>query len=321
MKYRPLGVSGLYVSEIGFGAWGIGGNRNGAVSYGPTDDNQSRHALRRAYELGITFYDTSDLYGFGHSERLIGETFRDVRDKVVIASKVGFVGPYGQQDFSRAHIRTSVEASLRRLQSDYIDVYQLHNPPVQLLRDDLSIMETLLRLQEQGKIRAIGISTRSPEDGLVAVTEHSVRALQVNFNLVDQRALESGLFELCSREGVGVICRTPLCFGFLTGQYSGDSKFDSSDHRSVWPSDQIRRWAEAHRMFAAAVSGRAYQTHAQIALRFCLSYGAVSTVIPGMLTREEVEEDVGASDLGPLLEMERNEIERVYLENTFFVSK
>jgi aryl-alcohol dehydrogenase-like predicted oxidoreductase len=292
------------------------------VSYGPTDDNQSRRALRRAYELGITFYDTSDLYGFGHSECLLGEVFKDVRDRVVIASKVGFLGSYGPQDFSRAHIRRSIEKSLRRLRSDYLDLYQLHNPPVRLLKEDASIMETLLLLKREGKLRAIGISTRSPAEGLTAVADLAgVQVLQVNFNLVDQRALESGLFERCLQEGVGVICRTPLCFGFLTGKYASDSRFDTSDHRSVWSADQVKRWAEAAWMFETAVADRTRQTQAQVALRFCLSYAAVSTVIPGMLTSEQVEENVLASELGALSEIERREMERIYLQNTFFVSK
>src|SRR5262249_29784606 len=162
------------------------------------------------------------------------------------------------------------------LQSEYIDLYQLHNPPMQLLAEDGSILETLLRLQEEGKIRALGISTRSPEEGLIAVAEFGVRALQVNFNLVDQRALASGLFELCERQGAGVICRTPLCFGFLTGKYAGDSRFDTSDHRSAWSADQIKRWAEASDIFAAAAVDQVCQTHAQVALRFCLSYETVA---------------------------------------------
>jgi len=321
MKYRDLGATGLSVSEVGFGAWGIGGVGNGAVSYGPTDDEESKAALRRAFDLGVTFYDTADLYGYGHSESLIGGVLKDVRKQIVIASKVGLLGPYGPQDFSPEHIRTALEGSLRRLQTDYVDLYQLHNPPIELLPQDERVLGTLGDLQREGKVRVIGISVRSPEDGLAVAREFGFRSIQVNFNMVDQRALENGLFDLCSREGVGVICRTPLCFGFLTGKYSGVSRFDVSDHRSAWSSEQLKRWAEASQMFAAATAGRSHQTHAQIALRFCLSNGAVSTVIPGMLTREQVDENVIASELGPLSEIERVEMEQIYRENTFFLGK
>src|SRR5207249_10447963 len=137
-----LGQTALEISEIGFGAWGIGGASAGAVSYGPTDDGESLRALRRAFDLGVTFYDTADLYGHGHSEQLIGAAFRDIRTRVVLATKVGFLAPYGPQDFSPRHVRTALEGSLRRLQTDYVDVYQLHNPPMDLLRSNPGLVET-----------------------------------------------------------------------------------------------------------------------------------------------------------------------------------
>ena len=167
MKYRRLGATGLKVSEIGFGAWGIGGDVNGSVAYGPTDDNDSRRALQRAFELGITFYDTADFYGFGHSEELIGQALRDVRAQVVIATKVGLLDATGRYDFTRRHIKHSIEGSLRRLGTDYVDLYQLHSPPIDSLDD--GVLATLQLLQAEGKIRAFGISVRSPDEGLVAI--------------------------------------------------------------------------------------------------------------------------------------------------------
>ena len=131
MKYRKLGNTGLEVSEIGFGAWGIGGD-----SYGTVDDDVSRKALRFAYDQGITLFDTSDIYGSGHSEELIGQVLKDVRGRIVIASKVGTLPHFGftmPQDFSVKHIREALEASLRRLQSEYVDLYQLHSPPIEVL--------------------------------------------------------------------------------------------------------------------------------------------------------------------------------------------
>jgi aryl-alcohol dehydrogenase-like predicted oxidoreductase len=319
LRYRQLGDTGLRVSEIGFGAWGIGGNHDGAVSYGPTDDAESARALRRALELGVTFYDTADLYGYGHSERLLGTVLKEARADVVIATKVGFLGPYGPQDFSVAHLRVSLEKSLRRLDTDYVDLYQLHNPPMELLERDPDVLETLRRFEKEGKVRRLGVSVRSPEDGLAAVRRFGVKAIQVNLNMVDQRAREVGLLEICEREGAGVICRTPLCFGFLSGKYPAASRFQRDDHRAGWSPEQIAVWAEAHRVFAPGEG--AAETPAQRALRFCLSYPAVATAIPGMLTPSQVEENVAASDLGPLDDPARRRLEAIYRRERFFLGR
>ena len=320
MRYRRLGSTGLRVSEIGFGAWGIGGVANGAVGYGPTDDQQSCAALRRAFELGVTFYDTADIYGFGHSEELIGAALTPVRSRIVIATKVGFLGPDGPQDFSPRHIRDSLEASLRRLRTDYVDLYQLHNPPTDHLVKDPEILDSLSALRRQGKVRAIGVSVRSPEDALVAIRRLGFSAVQVNFSMVDQRARANGLLALCAQEDVGVICRTPLCYGFLSGEYSPDRKFDASDHRARWPMEQLARWAEAPGLFAEAVV-RTNETPAQTALRFCLSYPSIATAIPGMLTVAQVDENIGASALGPLPDAALAAVEAVYQSHEFFVGK
>src|SRR5215831_9474916 len=127
MKYRPLGQTGLTVSEIGFGSWGIGGVTAGATSYGKVGDSDSRDALRRAFDLGVTFYDTSNLYGAGHSENLIGQAFGRCRERVVIATKAGR-SDYATEAYAPEAIRASVEGSLRRLRTDYVDVVQLHSP-------------------------------------------------------------------------------------------------------------------------------------------------------------------------------------------------
>jgi len=320
MKYRTLGRTGLLVSEIGFGAWGIGGAANGAISYGPTDDRESEKALRRAFDVGVTFYDTADLYGYGHSEHVIGTVFKDMRDRVVIASKVGLLNQEGAHDFSPGHIQKSIEGSLRRLQSDYLDLYQLHDPPLALLQQDPSITESLRSLEKEGKIRAWGISVRSQEEAFVAIANLGVRVVQVNFNMTDQRVRENGLMALCRAEQVGLICRTPLCFGFLTGRYSADTQFGALDHRSRWPSSQLERWTDANALFSR-VKGTDDQTDAQFALRYCLSYPEVSTTIPGMLTDKEVEENVGASLLGPLADQARLAIEAIYKDHKFFVAK
>jgi aryl-alcohol dehydrogenase-like predicted oxidoreductase len=299
MNYRALGSTGLRVSEIGFGTWGLGGDTGGAVSYGPTSDDTSREALRCAQEQGINFFDTSDLYGFGHSERLLGEVFAQRRDQVVIASKVGFVDG-GKQDFSSAHIRSALDRSLRRLGTDYLDLYQLHSPPLSVLREQPEIIPLFNRLQAAGQIRAWGLSARSPEEARAAVEEFAPPCLQVNFNLTDQRALQCGLLDLCHQRRIGVIVRTPLCFGFLTGKYSGSQHFDARDHRSRWSPEQRQRWSEANDAFQFLFDANLVDTPAQLALRFCLSFDAVATCIPGMLNPSHVLENVAASDRGAL---------------------
>ena len=294
MNYRALGGTGLRVSEIGFGTWGLGGNAGGSFSYGPADDNVSRAALQSALDQGVNFYDTSDLYGFGHSEEILGETFAGCRDRVVIASKGGFVDAV-KQDFSAAHLRSALENSLRRLRTDYIDLYQLHSPAVAALREQPEIIALLEEFRAAGKIRAWGFSARSPEEARVAVEEFFAPAIQVNFNLTDQRAQSGGLFALCQKQKTGVIVRTPLCFGFLTGKYSSKQNYDAADHRSRWSPEQLQSWEQANDVFAFLFKANPGDTPAQIALRFCLSFDAVSTTIPGMLTVAHVLENAAAS--------------------------
>jgi aryl-alcohol dehydrogenase-like predicted oxidoreductase len=319
MKYRALGSTGLRVSEIGFGAWGIGGAAAGAVAYGPTDDDESRRAIGRAVELGITFFDTAGLYGYGHSESLLGETLRTVRPRVVLASKAGRVDQLGGQDFTPPAIRRALTDTLRRLRTDYLDVFQLHDPPLAQLRAEPSIVETMRTLKAEGWIRAWGISALSPEDGLAAVREFGVETLQVNFNMADQRARECGLFDLCEAGDVGLIGRTPLCFGFLTGHYAPDAAYDAHDHRSRWSVAQRRAWSAAPEALTAAEWRDDSETGAQQALRYCLSYPALSTVIPGMLTVAHVEENAAASDHAPLGDDGRRRIEAAYTRQSFFL--
>jgi len=316
VRQRRLGRSGLAVSEIGFGAWGIDGNKDGAVAYGPTNEAQSLDALAAALDSGINFFDTADLYGFGESERLLGIAFSGRRDRVVIASKSGMLDPAGRQDFAPAHIAASLEGSLKRLRSDYVDLYQLHGPSPEQLEGILEVME---RLRRDGKARAIGISLRSPEEGERALALYPFDAVQVNFNLLDQRAIDTGLMERCKERGAGVIVRTPLCFGFLTGEYSPTQDFDATDHRSRWNLEQRRVWSSAYELFSG-VKGRS-DTPAQFALRFCLSFDAVSSAIPGMLTRQHVEENAGAADGAVLAAADTNRIREIYRSHRFFVGR
>lgn len=320
MNYRSLGDTGLRVSEIGFGTWGLGGDHDGAVAYGRTDDEVSRAALRHAVEQGINFFDTSDLYGFGHSEEILGEVFSTCRDKVIIASKGGFVDAV-KQDFSAAHLRRALENSLRRLRTDYLDLYQLHSPAVSLLREQPEILSLLHEWQAAGKIRAWGFSARSPEEARVAVAEFSASVVQVNFNLTDQRAQTNGLFDLCRQRQAGVIVRTPLCFGFLTGKYSSAQNYSATDHRSRWSPEQLQSWEKANDVFNFLFAANPADTPAQIALRFCLSFEAVSTIIPGMLNHDHVRENAAASRLGPLPSGQLAQAVQAGAATEFFVRK
>lgn len=314
MRYRHLGKTGLVVSEIGFGAWGLGGD-----SYGPVDDAASRAALELAFTRGVTFYDTSDLYGGGHSESILGSVVKGRRDRVVIATKFGTLphtGFYMPQDFSAANMTRSVDASLQRLGIDYIDVYQLHSPQIDLPNWE-EITGTLKGLRDSGKIRAFGISSRSPGDAKIAVEQHGFEVIQTNFNLIDQRAVTSGLFDLCVERQVGVIARTPLCFGYLSGTMTGDEEFQGRDHRANWPREQLRRWAKAPELFAPLNAGTG-RTISQLALQYCLSEPAVSTVIPGMLTPAQVEENVAAGEMPPLSSADADAIRGIYKSHVFY---
>jgi aryl-alcohol dehydrogenase-like predicted oxidoreductase len=321
MRYRPLGTTGIEVSDIGFGGWGIGGPSPGATSYGPTDDAVSLRTLERALDQGITFFDTSNAYGNGHSEILFGQAFRHRRDKVVIATKAGFPRFDQEQDFSPGHLRASLEASLRRLQTDHVDLFQLHSPPIALLHEDPAIVETLHRLVAEGKTRSFGLSVRAPDDGLIGIRDHGFPVIQVNLNLLDQRAVSNGLLALAEASGSALIARTPLCFGMLSGCVPVDSVFDPQDHRSKWPPAQIARWLEGSRRFVDALAESGQATPAQIALRYCLSHPAVASTIPGMMRPPEVDENATASALGPLPPHAMAEIARIYAGSDFFSAR
>lgn len=321
MNYRNVGNTGLVVSEIGFGAWGIGGGAGGHPAYGNTDDAVSLNALHAAMDAGVTLFDTSDLYGMGHSEELIGRAFRDRRDKVVIATKGGMINPAGNQDFSEVHLRDAMERSLTRLATDHVDLYQLHSPPLELLEQDDRLLRLLDDLVREGKARVVGISARSPQDALAAVERFGFRSVQVNLNLLDWRAVDCGLLQRCRELGAGVIARTPLCFGFLTGRYSVDDVRDPNDHRARWPREQLERWIDAAPLFGSVINSGDGQSPGQKALRFCLSFSEVASVIPGMLAPEQVVENCAASEFGGLNREELLSVERIYRDNSFMKEK
>lgn len=315
MRYRELGRTGIEVSEIGFGAWGIGGDL-----YGDVSDQDALSTLQRAADRGVNFFDTADVYGNGRSERLIGRMFANRRDQVVLATKGGSLGHYAGHDFSGKYIRSALEASLKRLHTDFVDLYQLHGPPIETLASNEGVLRTMEDLVREGKVRVAGISVRSPEEGLIAVERLGISAIQVNFNLADQRALTTGLLDRCKAAGTGVVIRTPLCFGFLTGRFDATAEFVGSDHRATWSAEQRKLWTDAPRMFQEAFSSEA-RTPAQLALSFCLAFDAVSSAIPGMMAPSEVEDNVAASGLPPLSDTTVRRARAVYERTSFFLGR
>ena len=320
MKYRQLGATNLRVSEIGFGAWGIGGATIGPTSYGKTDDTTSLAALESALKVGINFFDTSNVYGYGHSERLIGQAFANRRKEIIIATKAGFVDYESSPDFSANAIMKSVDSSLARLNTGYIDLLQPHNPSADWLKENPETLLAISRLQGEGTVRAIGISVKQPEDAFALLELFPFQTVQANFNMLDVRVLESGLLQKLKDLGAGLIARTPLAFGFLTGVLTGEETCAPEDHRSRWPREQIRLWATGARDLQACCAESFESPAYELALRFCLSYPQVSTTIAGMLTPAEVAKNVLAAEAGPLLLKSCSQIEALHKTRQFLLN-
>jgi aryl-alcohol dehydrogenase-like predicted oxidoreductase len=300
MQYRDLGKTGIRVSAIGFGAWAIGGASEASgtpLGWGRTSDDESLAAIRRARDLGVTFFDTSDSYGFGRSESLLGIVLSRHRRDVVIATKVGVARTSGgelRKDFSREHILHAVDGSLKRLRTDYIDLYQLHNPTIEDLRRE-EIQETMDRLQELGKIRYWGVSIFNPEEGIEIINNNWGYALQVLYNILNQ-APASELFPLAKERGYGIIARVPLASGLLTGKYRQDSVFRSDDIRQNFLTPKRLEEASARVDEVRSIVGGAERSMAEASLRFVLANDAVSTTIPGAKSVRQVEANVAAAE-------------------------
>lgn len=316
MNYKYLGKTGILVSEIGFGTWGIGGATEGASSYGQTDDQESIRALETALEQGVTFFDTATAYG--RSEEILGQVLKgSKRKRVVIATKIGITKHYSPPDFSKTAMTASLQNSLKRLQTDFIDLCQLYNPPL----TDLLISEiwgTLEEFKRQGLIRAIGASVKSPADGLSALLFPEIKVIQTNLSMLDQRAVDNGLLKVAEQKGVGIIARTPLCFGFLSGTIA-NLDFGPQDHRSQWPIKQLEAWQRGAEFFSK-INPYTNCSLSQFALRFCLDSPGISAVIPGSMTIKEVLENTASSELAPLNPEIIRQVKQIYRDNgQFFV--
>jgi aryl-alcohol dehydrogenase-like predicted oxidoreductase len=300
MQFRILGRTGIRVSEIGFGAWAIGGTAEASglpLGWGKSSDDESLAAIRRARDLGINFFDTADSYGFGRSESLLGIVLSRHRQDVVIATKVGVVRSSSgqlQKDFSREHIFHAVNGSLKRLRSDYIDLYQLHNPSIEDLRHG-GIQEAMEILQDAGKVRFWGVSISTVEEGLEIVRSGWGHVLQVLYNVLNQAPADE-LLPLAKQRGFGVIARVPLASGLLTGKYREGTVFPSDDIRQSFLTQ--RRISEVTPKVdeVKAIIGGAARNIGEGALRFVLANDAVSTVIPGARTARQVEANAAASE-------------------------
>ena len=313
MKYTKLGPRGPLVSTIGFGAWAIGG-----MNWGKTDDEVSKNALRKAIENGLTFINTADVYGFGHSEDLIREVVEEmgVKDKIVVATKAGNdfyntskdddegYGPI-RQNASYDYIISAAEKSLKRLNVDALDILQLHSPDTEKLQRDEPWL-ALEKLKQDGKIKHAGWSVQSFGETSQAflLDDHRdlLDVIQVRYNLLEREA-EEVLFKKTEKYGIGVIVRIPLLFGFLTGKFTKDSTFDSEDHRSMNLSpEKLKKYLTQLEKMQPLYDKYPDQTKAQLALRFCITHPACHVAIPGAKTDKQVLDNIAASDLGPIPE-------------------
>jgi aryl-alcohol dehydrogenase-like predicted oxidoreductase len=290
MEYRTLGRTGLRVSDIGFGAMTIGGE-----IFGATDDSESLRALNRALDLGMNFIDTADAYGRGHSEELIARLLTTRRQEVVLATKGGnqFTVRQGLRNFDPDYITAALEQSLKRLQIETIDLYQLHNPSQEVMRRG-EIFDRLERFKREGKIRFYGVSIEKTDDGIVAVETGKPDTLQLVYNILHQDP-EERLFPLAQRENVGIIARVPLERGALSGRFQSAAGFADRDwRRGVFPDDQLAQVNAAVAKLQFLVKGDVPNL-ADAALRFILSQPAVSAIIPGIRTVRQVEDNIAAS--------------------------
>jgi aryl-alcohol dehydrogenase-like predicted oxidoreductase len=312
MNYRELGSTGIVVSEIGFGAWGIGGESAGATSYGKTKDSESKKSIELAVESGINFFDTAPPYGDGHSEILLGEVLSPIRSQVVLATKIGIKSFGAPPDFSPKQIRRSLYESLRRLKTDYLDLLQIHNCNFDVVKSNPGLLDELIKFKAEGLIREIGVTVKSPLEALILLQQFEFTTVQVNLNMLDMRAIDCGLLNYAAFNKIGVIARTPMAFGFLSGNVDSNTQFSSNDHRSNWPKEQLDRWLKvSDRLFGCILEFSNLRRAIQ-AIRFCLSIDGVSTVIPGMMKPEEVLENVTASELGKLSALDINSIKQEY---------
>ena len=311
MRYRQLGKTGITVSEIGFGTWGIGGG------WGERDDKQAVAALEHALDLGLTFIDTALAYGEGHSEKLVGDVVRASGKNVAIASKVppkNSVWPARRgsslaDTFPRDYVLECTELSLTNLGLGHLELQQFHVWDDAWAEQD-EWLETVQALKSSGLVRAFGISINDhePENVLAALETGLVDAVQVIYNIFDQTPA-ARLFPACERLGIGVIVRVPLNEGGLTDAITPDTVFEDGDWRARYFAGERKQQVYEQTQALDFLLHDGVTNLAEAALRFTLSHPAVSTVIPGMRSPARVDNNVSLSDgkLLPLADIKKLE--------------
>ncbi|HTS16676.1 MAG TPA: aldo/keto reductase [Verrucomicrobiae bacterium] len=311
MIYREFGRTGWQASQVGLGCWQFGGAimLDGRPDGWPgIDDNESAATIKRAVELGINFFDTSDMYGWGRSETVLGRTLEEVgrRDTYYIASKVGYWhdDQYRRTwNESKDYILRACDASLRRLQTDYIDLYQCHLWRTECWTEFLDAFETL---QKQGKIRFYGVSTHDFKLIQHFDQRHNLGSVQANYNLLD-RHVEQEVLPYCRARGIAFIARGPLAMGKLSGRLTKHHNFDANDIRSKWLENENRQNFERDIDTVERIKPVAQQyglTMSELAVQFVLTNPSVSIAIPGARNRGQIERNVAASLLPPLTDSE-----------------
>lgn len=318
MNYRSIGDTDLKVSELSFGTWAIGG------AWGKTNDEEALKALDRAMEAGVNFFDTADVYGNGHSEELLAKATKGKEDQIYIASKFCRAGDiHDPETYSVKTVRNYLENTLRRLNRERLDLYQVHCPPFEIIKDG-SVFEVLDKLQEEGKIRYYGVSVESVEEGLYTIEHYpNVKSLQVIFNVFRQKPLEM-LFPLAKEKEVGIIARVPLASGLLTGKFIENSTFEEDDHRNfnrngeqfnvgeTFAGLKFTKGVELSRKLEWIKEGRGNMARA--ALRWILDQDSISTVIPGFKNVKQVEDNLGALEVPSFTDDELEKLKKFYQE-------
>jgi aryl-alcohol dehydrogenase-like predicted oxidoreductase len=285
MEYLKLGKSDLAVSKIGFGCWAMAND----AQWGPIDEEEAIRAVHMAIAEGVNFFDTAEVYGNGHSEEVLGRALKGRRDQVLVATKVI------PKHLDRDQVPKALEASLRRLGTDYVDLYQIHWPNRNIPFEET--MEALCRLKAQGKIRTIGVSNFGVGDVTEIVRYGAVDSNQLPYSLF-WRAIEASIVGSCLREDIGIICYSPLGQGLLTGKFKKRSDIPEGNRtRTRLYADEALALAFPALEQLRALSERLHATMAQVSLAWLLAQPGVSTVIAGAKTRGQFADNVGAARL------------------------
>jgi aryl-alcohol dehydrogenase-like predicted oxidoreductase len=315
MHYRELGRTGWKVSEISFGAWAIGS------LWGKVDDNESLAALHKAIDLGVNFIDTADVYGMGHSERLIARLKKERRETIYVATKAGRrLSPHTADGYNRQNLKRFIEDSLRNLDTDCLDLVQLHCSPTEVYYRP-EVFGWLDEFTKEGKIRYYGVSVEKVEEALKAIEFPGVQSVQIIFNMFRTRPAEL-FFPEAQRRRVGILARVPLASGMLTGKMTPQTTFEADDHRQSnrhgeqFDVGETFSGVDFNTGLAAVEELRALvppgATLAQLALRWILMFEAVTCAIPGAKRPPQAEDNVRAADLPPLTDAQMAKAREVY---------